>query len=41
MKILKEAGIVNVRKEGTKNYYYLSTDYDQWKQLVDLATYGI
>ena len=25
MKILKYAGIVNVRREGTKNFYYLDT----------------
>ncbi len=26
LKILKDAGIVKVRKEGTKNYYYFDTD---------------
>ena len=26
LKILKEAGIVGMRREGTKNYYYLTTD---------------
>ena len=25
LKILKDAGIVNVRREGTKNFYYLDT----------------
>ena len=26
LQILKETGIVTMRKEGTKNYYYLSVD---------------
>lgn len=26
LKILKEAGIVGMRREGTKNYYYLTAD---------------
>ena len=26
LQILKEAGIINVRKEGTKNFYYISAD---------------
>ncbi|CAI3251434.1 zinc-binding dehydrogenase [Enterococcus cecorum] len=26
IKILKDAGVVEMRKEGTKNYYYLETD---------------
>ncbi|WP_341481872.1 metalloregulator ArsR/SmtB family transcription factor [Enterococcus cecorum] len=26
IKILKDAGVVGMRKEGTKNYYYLETD---------------
>ncbi len=36
LKILKEAEIVNVRKEGTKNYYYLDSKESQWKTLTDL-----
>lgn len=36
MQILKEAGIVNMRKEGTMNFYYISADETQWKNLVDL-----
>lgn len=38
LKILKEAGIVNMRKEGTKNFYYISADETQWKTLADLTT---
>ncbi|MFR1517222.1 MAG: ArsR/SmtB family transcription factor [Clostridia bacterium] len=36
LQILKEAGIVAMRKEGTKNYYYLSVDGTQWKEVADL-----
>lgn len=36
IKILKEAGIVAVRKEGTKNYYYISSDETRWKQIAGL-----
>ena len=36
MRILKDAGVINVRKEGTKNYYYLDPDmlrllYQYWR----------
>ena len=36
LQILKESGIVAMRKEGTKNYYYLSVDGTQWKEIADL-----
>lgn len=36
LQILKEAGIINMRKEGTKNYYYIRADETQWKKLADL-----
>lgn len=36
LKILKEARIVSMRPEGTKNYYYLSLDETQWEELADL-----
>lgn len=36
LKILKETGIVAVRKEGTKNYYYITLDETQWKNIADL-----
>ena len=35
LQILKEAGIVAMRREGTKNYYYLSADETQWKEISD------
>lgn len=36
LKILKEACIVSMRQEGTKNYYYLSLDKTQWQELASL-----
>ena len=37
LKILKEANIVAMRRVGTKNYYYLSADETQWKEIADLV----
>ncbi len=37
LKILKEAGIVAVRRAGTKNYYYLSEDETRWREIADLV----
>lgn len=37
LQILKEAGIVNMRKEGTRNYYYISADKTMWKEIADLV----
>ncbi|MDO4272316.1 MAG: metalloregulator ArsR/SmtB family transcription factor [Eubacteriales bacterium] len=36
LQILKQAGIVAMRKEGTKNYYYLSSNETQWKNIAEL-----
>ena len=36
LQILKEAGIINVRKEGTKNFYYISADEPQGKASAEL-----
>ena len=36
LKILKEAEIVNVRREGTKNFYYLDSNKSQWENLTEL-----
>lgn len=44
LQILKRAEIVNVRKEGTKNYYYLDSNESQWKnirELINLVFVGI
>lgn len=38
LKILKEAGLVNVRREGTANYYYL-TIADSTRELRSLGIY--
>lgn len=37
LQILKDAGIVAMRREGTKNYYYLSEDETQWKEIAELT----
>lgn len=34
LQILKEAGILAVRKEGTKNYYYFDSNLESMKQLI-------
>lgn len=36
LKILKDAGIVGMRKEGTKNYYYLSAENSSLLPLLSL-----
>lgn len=38
LKILKEAGLINVRQEGTANYYYLTIG-DSTKKLCSLGQY--
>lgn len=37
LKILKQANIVAMRHDGTKNYYYLSADETQWKEIAGLV----
>lgn len=39
LQILKEAGIINMRREGTKNYYYVNPNETQWRQLTELMNY--
>lgn len=36
LQILKDAGIVKMRKEGTKNYYYFDADVDRFQLLMDV-----
>lgn len=36
MKILKIAGIVNIRREGTKNYYYLDPNMKSFQSLISV-----
>lgn len=38
LQILKNAGIVAMRKEGTRNYYYLSAEETQWKEISGLTS---
>lgn len=38
LQVLKEAGIVNMRKEGTKNYYYIDSNESKWKTLHELIS---
>lgn len=37
LQILRSAGIVSMRKDGTKNYYYICEDETQWKSIADLV----
>lgn len=37
LRILKEAGIVSVRRKGTMNFYYISADEAEWGKLADLV----
>lgn len=41
LKIMKDAGIVKVRKEGTKNYYYFDPEMSELKKLVDTLSLTI
>lgn len=34
LQIMKDAGIVKVRKEGTKNYYYFDPEMESFEQLI-------
>ncbi|MBS6518132.1 MAG: helix-turn-helix transcriptional regulator [Clostridium sp.] len=34
LQIMKDAGIMKVRKEGTKNYYYFDPEMDSFEQLI-------
>ena len=36
LQILKASGIVAMRQEGTKNFYYLNVNETQWKEIADL-----
>ncbi len=36
LQILRDAGIVAMRREGTRNFYYLSVDGTQWKEIAGL-----
>lgn len=36
LQILKESGIINMRREGTRNFYFMDSNEVQWKQIIDL-----
>lgn len=38
--ILKAAGLVKVRREGTKNYYYFDADTEAMTQLLQMLTHA-
>jgi DNA-binding transcriptional ArsR family regulator len=38
LKILKEAGIIDMRKEGTKHYYYFSSSNSSMDKIIKMAT---
>lgn len=40
LKILKEAGIIKMRREGTKNYYYFDADADGMDQLLAMLAHA-
>ena len=40
IQILKEAGILKVRKEGTKNYYYFDADTPSFNQLIHMLVHA-
>lgn len=39
LKILKEANIISMRKEGTKNYYSVNGNESDWKKLQNLVNF--
>lgn len=40
LRILKDAGIVKVRKEGTKNYYYFDANAEAMERLVSMLCHA-
>lgn len=36
LKVLKEAGLVKMRREGTKNYYYFDADSEKMSELISM-----
>ncbi len=41
LKIMKDAGIVKVRREGTKNYYYFEPDAERFERLINVLRLAI
>lgn len=40
IKILKDAGILDLRKEGTKNYYYFNREMEDMGRLIQMLTHA-
>lgn len=40
LQILKDAGIVKMRREGTKNYYYFDADTEAMNRLLQMLTHA-
>lgn len=40
LQILKDAGIVKMRREGTKNYYYFDADMEAFDRLIGMLTHA-
>lgn len=40
LKVLKEAGLVKVRREGTKNYYYFDADTHAMQNLLQMLNHA-
>lgn len=40
LKILKEAGLVKMRREGTKNYYYFDADAEAINSILKMLTHA-
>lgn len=40
LKVLKEAGLVKMRREGTRNYYYFDDDSGCMKDLLQMITHA-
>ena len=40
LRILKEAGLIRMRREGTKNYYYFDADADTMRQLLRMLLHA-
>ena len=41
LQILKDAGIVKMRKEGTKNYYYFDPEMESFERLIDVLQLAV
>ncbi|OOM73652.1 transcriptional repressor SdpR [Clostridium puniceum] len=39
LRILKEANIINMRREGTRNYYFMNASESQWSKISNLVHY--